>query len=77
MTPKKFYRRPDTLSSQFRCFACLFSQLDDEKEKNADDALMQELEMELDEMDKEFLKQYQEKRLEELRKTYEAMWVLR
>jgi len=49
------------------------SHLDDEKEQRADDALMQELEMELDDLDKEFLKQYQEKRLEELRKTYEAM----
>ena len=45
---------------------CLF-QLDDEKEKVKAAALMEQLERELDDFEDEFLKEYRQKRIEEMR----------
>lgn len=43
-------------------------QLDDEREKEKDAALMEQLERELDDFEDEFLKEYRQKRIEEMRK---------
>jgi len=47
-------------------------QLDDERESSKDAAFAQQLEDEFDELDEQYLKEYRLKRLEELRKVYEA-----
>jgi len=47
-------------------------QLDDERESAKDAAFAQQLEDEFDDLDEQFLKEYRQKRLEELRKAYEA-----
>lgn len=53
--------------------ACLHvKQLDDEREVAKDAAFAQQLEDEFDDLDEQFLKEYRQKRLEELRKAYEA-----
>jgi hypothetical protein len=49
------------------------SQLDDESEAAKDAAFMQQLETEFDDIDELFLKEYQQKRVEELRRTYDAV----
>ena len=48
-------------------------QAEDEREQQKDAELLRELELELDEFDEAFLKEYQRKRIEELRKTYENL----
>ena len=48
-------------------------QVDDEKESAKDAAFAQQLDDEFDELDEQFLREYRLKRLEELRKAYEAM----
>jgi len=47
------------------------SHLDDEREKAKDKDLIDNLDLELDELDEAFLKAYQQKRIEELRKVYQ------
>ena len=47
-------------------------QRDDERESAKDAAFAQQLEDEFDNLDEEFLREYRLKRLEELRKAYEA-----
>lgn len=49
------------------------SQLDDEQEASEDAAFAEQLENEFDNMDEQFLREYRQKRLEELRKAYEAV----
>ena len=60
----------------FICYITAMSvcekQLDDERESSKDAAFAQQLEDEFDELDEQFLKEYRLKRLEELRKVYEA-----
>lgn len=51
-------------------------QADDEKEKEKDAAFMQQLEEEFDEFEEEFLKEYRQKRLEEIRKSVENTYVI-
>ena len=48
-------------------------QLDDEREKQRDAELLAELE--LDELDEAFLREYQARRLHELRKAYDSTYV--
>jgi len=48
-------------------------QLDDEQESARDSAFAQQLEDEFDDLDEQFLREYRLKRLEELRKAYDAM----
>jgi len=48
-------------------------QLDDERESAKDAAFAQQLDDEFDDLDQEFLREYRLKRLEELRKAYEAV----
>jgi len=48
-------------------------QLDDERESAKDTAFAQQLDDEFDDLDQEFLREYRLKRLEELRKAYEAV----
>jgi len=50
------------------------TQLDDERESAKDAAFAQQLDDEFDDLDKEFLREYRLKRLEELRKVYEAVY---
>ena len=60
----------------FICYITAMSvcekQLDDERESSKNAAFAQQLEDEFDELDEQFLKEYRLKRLEELRKVYEA-----
>jgi len=52
---------------------CLYvNQRDDQQESAKDAAFAQQLEQEFDDLDEEFLREYRLKRLEELRKAYEA-----
>lgn len=44
------------------------SHLDDEREKQKDEQFMEKMEREMDEIEEEFMKQYREKRIEEMRK---------
>lgn len=44
------------------------SHLDDEKEKKKDEQFMEQVEREMEELEEEFMKQYREKRIEEMRK---------
>ncbi|CAG2232491.1 Phosducin-like protein [Mytilus edulis] len=44
------------------------SHLDDEREKQKDEQFMEQMEREMDEIEEEFMKQYREKRIEEMRK---------
>jgi len=61
------------MSWYLRKGACLHvKQLDDERESAKDAAFAQQLEDEFDDLDEQFLKEYRQKRLEELRKAYEA-----
>jgi len=53
--------------------AASVKQLDDEKESAKDAAFLQQVNDELDDLDEEFLREYRLKRLEELRKAYEAV----
>lgn len=46
-------------------------QMDDEKEKEKDAEFLEQLEKEFDEFEEQFLKDYRQKRLEELRKAVE------
>ena len=48
-------------------------QRDDQQESAKDAAFAQQLEEEFDDLDEEFLREYRLKRLEELRKSYEAV----
>ena len=52
---------------------CCVKQLDDERESAKDAAFAQQLDDEFDDLDEVFLKEYRLKRLEELRKAYEAV----
>ena len=52
-----------TLYGELTCYF----QLDDEKEKEKDAALMEQLERELYDFEDEFLKEYRQKRIEEMR----------
>ena len=48
-------------------------QLDDDKEKDKDDAFMSQLMNELEDMEDEFLREYRQKRIEEMRHAMENM----
>jgi len=50
----------------------LMAQLDDERESAKDAEFAREFEDAFDDLDEQFLREYRLKRLEELRKTYEA-----
>ena len=50
-------------------------QLDDEREKEKDAALMEQLEREFDDFEDEFLKEYRQKRIEEMRRTMNNVYV--
>ena len=62
-----------TLCGEFNTF---FFQLDDEKEKEKDAALMEQLERELDDFEDEFLKEYRQKRIEEMRTALNNVYVV-
>ena len=53
-----------------------FFQLDDEKEKEKDAALMEQLERELGDFEDEFLKEYRQKRIEEMRTALNNVYVV-
>lgn len=50
-------------------------QLDEEREKEKDAALMQQLEREFDDFEDEFLKEYRQKRIEEMRRAMNNVFV--
>lgn len=53
-------------------YIILVLQLDDQKEKDEDEELMKELEL----LDDDFLKEYQQRRLEEMRKLFRVCHVV-
>ena len=50
-------------------------QLDDEREKEKDAALMEQIERNLEDFEDEFLKEYRQKRIEEMRRAMNNVYV--
>ena len=52
---------------------CTWFQLDEEKEKEKDERFMEQIELELEEFEDEFIKEYRNKRIEEMRRAMDSV----